>query len=115
MPRPPFAVVLALLPLLGCQQPNRAQAPGTRAVVAACRTEVDRQYAAQNRIDLSLEDEKNEPFAAQYVSGLVTRGLSARYARDNALNSCVRDNGGPAKVPDVGEGPTFTPGPQRQQ
>ena len=110
MPRPARSAALALLlPILaGCQPPS-SQRTANRSLVADCRVAVDRVYAAQNRVDLSRQDERDEPFAAQYVSGVVTSGLSARYGRDRMVDSCVKENGGPAQVPDSGTGTAFSP------
>ncbi len=100
------AALLALL--AGCQQTPRSRADA--AANAACRVEVDRVYAAQNRADLSRRDERDTPFAASYLSGITTRQLGARFSRDNQVASCV-NNAGPSgnAATDASIGPTFSP------
>ena len=99
-----------LLPLLlgACAMPA-PRSSADRAVAAACRQEVDRVYAAQNRRDLSYRDQRDTPFAASYNSGITTTGLSSRFGRDNDVQGCISQNrpGAPAGVP--GTGPTFSP------
>ena len=103
---------LAALVVLGaaaCQPP----APRSRADVAAraaCRDAVDRVYNAQNRADLSRRDERDYAFAASYNSGIVTRGMSSRYQRDQMVTDCVQVTGeNPAQSTDTGVAPTFSP------
>ena len=99
------AILLCLI-AAACQQ-----APRSRADVATqvqCRQEVDRVYAAQNRGDLSRRDERDTPFSADYLSGVTTRGLGARFNRDNQLASCVAQNRGGVAT-DLGTGPAFSP------
>ena len=102
--------------LAGCAgpAPRAAGDRPSRAVSLACRQEVDRVYAAQNRRDLSYRDQRDTPFAASYNSGVTTRGLSALYDQDNQYASCVRANepaaragGQPAGAQTTG--PTFSP------
>ncbi|HYZ61544.1 MAG TPA: hypothetical protein VE650_03755 [Acetobacteraceae bacterium] len=108
------ALPLTLLALAGaaCQQ----RTPPTRADVAttaACRNAVDRVYAAQNRADLSRRDERDFAFAGSYNSGIVTRGMGARYQRDQMVSDCVTSTGDQgAQVLDTGEAPTFSPMPR---
>lgn len=100
---------LLLVALAGCQQ----QAPRSRADTAsrqACRDAVDRVYNAQNRADLSRRDERDYAFAGSYNSGIVTRGISARYGRDQMVTDCVQSSGQPgAQATDTGTAPTFSP------
>jgi hypothetical protein len=93
----------------GCQQaPARSRAEV--AARAACREAVDRVYNAQNRADLSRRDERDYAFAASYNSGIVSRGMSSRYGRDQMVSSCVQTTGeSSGQVPDTGVGPTFSP------
>ena len=99
---------LALLAILGgCQQaPQRSAA--NSAAAAACRSEVDRVYAAQNRADLSRRDERDTPFAGSYLSGITTRQLGAQYSRGNQMATCLAQSGVPARG-DAGTGSTFSP------
>lgn len=91
-----------------CQRlppPTRADA----ALRAECRQQVDRQYSAQNRADLTRRDERDFAFAASYNSGIPSRGLGAQYQRDQMVSDCLRASGdrGAQAVPGVG--PVFSP------
>ena len=98
---------LALVALLGaCQRAPRSSA--SAATSAACRVEVDRVYAAQNRVELSRRDERDTPFAASYLPGITTRQLSERFSRDNQMASCLAQSGS-AGSGDASTGPTFSP------
>ncbi len=101
---------LVLLPLLlgACAAPS-PRSSADRAVAAACRQEVDRVYAAQNRRDLSYRDQRDTPFAASYNSGITTTGLGSRFGRDSDVQSCVSLNRPGAAAGDAGTGPTFSP------
>jgi hypothetical protein len=106
-----LAVVAVALPLVaGCQSAPRSRAAA--ATTAACRAEVDRVYAAQNRADLSRRDQRDTPFADSYNSGITSRGLGALFGRDNQVSSCISSSGasgGASSAVDVGTGPTFSP------
>ncbi len=113
-----------LLALGACTQPvnfggnaRSAAQPPNAAATTACRAEVDRVYAAQNRADLSTRDERDTPFAANYLPGVTTQGLGARYGRDNMMGSCL-DNAATARpaaarpttaTTGANPGPTFSP------
>jgi hypothetical protein len=101
---------LVVLAVAACQP---AAGPRSRADVAArqaCRQEVDRVYSAQNRADLSRRDERDYAFSGSYNSGIVTRGISARYGRDQMVTDCVQANGQPgAQATDTVPTPTFSP------
>ena len=108
------SLVLLAGPLLmaACTGARTPQTTHDRAVAAACRQEVDRVYAAQNRADLSrLRDGRDEPFAATYNEGVVSRGLGARFGFDNDVARCVRANNGaaPNQAAPPGVGPAFSP------
>jgi len=112
LPSARLAFAALTLPMLaaGCQSPPRSRADA--ATAAACRAEVDRVYAAQNRADLSQRDQRDTPFAASYNSGITTRGLGARFGWDNQVSSCVSNSSGPGAggaAVDTGTGPTFSP------
>ncbi len=101
-------VLAAPLLMAACTgAPQRSAAD--RAVSVACRQEVDRVYAAQNRRELSFRDERDTPFAARYNSGVTTAGLSSRFGRDTDVTSCVNLNRPGASSLDTGTGPTFSP------
>lgn len=87
------ALLSGLILLAGCQQPSRPRA--SSAATAACRTEVDRVYAKQNRGELSYRDQRDTPFAAGYLAGNTTSGLSSEYGRDNMYSSCLNNASGP--------------------
>jgi hypothetical protein len=100
-----------LIMLGGCQQASRPRA--SAAAAAACRTEVDRVYAKQNRDELSYRDQRDTPFAAGYLAGNTTRGLSSEYGRDNMYTSCLNNAAGPdaaaPAAPAANVGRTFSP------
>ncbi len=101
---------LILLPVfLGACAGPPALSSADRAVAAACRQEVDRVYAAQNRRDLSYRDQRDTPFAASYNPGITSAGLGSRFGRDNDVQSCVSLNRPGAAAGDAGTGPTFSP------
>ena len=103
-----FAAAAALLAGCNAAPQSRAQA----ATSAACRAEVDRVYAAQNRAELSRRDQRDTPFAESYNSGITSRGLGALFGRDNQVSSCVSNSSAPgtgAATANVGVGPTFSP------
>ncbi len=107
-----FAVAVTLMPMLaaGCQSTPRSRA--NAASTAACRAEVDRVYAAQNRADLSRRDQRDAPFASSYNSGITSRGLGTLFGFDNQVSSCVSNSSDPgtgAPAADPGNGPTFEP------
>ena len=106
IPRP----LLLLAPLLigACAVP-RQQSRADRAVSLACRQQVDRVYAAQNRRDLSVRDQRDSPFAESYNPGVVSAGLGQRFGRDQDVQSCVNQNRPGASAGEPGIGPTFTP------
>ena len=101
---------LLLLPLLvgACAVPPR-RSSADRAVAAACRQEVDRVYAAQNRRELSYRDQRDTPFAASYNSGITTTGLSSAFGRDNDVQGCISQNRTGASSGDPGTSPTMDP------
>jgi hypothetical protein len=104
--------ILVLATVAGCQSAPRSRS--ATAATVACRAEVDRVYAAQNRVDLSLRDQRDTPFASGYNSGITSEGLGARYGRDNQLASCINNStapgtAAPAAAGAPGTGPTFSP------
>ncbi len=109
LPMARLALAAAAMALLtGCNAAPRSRADA--ATNAACRAEVDRVYAAQNRSELSRRDQRDTPFAESYNSGITSRGLGALFGRDNQVSTCISNSNasGTAAV-DVGTGPTFSP------
>ena len=108
------AVTAALLaPLLagslaGCYRPpapTRADAD----TKAGCRQQVERQYNAQNRADLTRRDERDFAFAGTYNGGISSRGLGAEYHREQMESDCLRSAGDSTAKPTPGVGPAFSP------
>lgn len=105
---PVLLTAVLVLALAGCSQPDRPRA--SAAVVQKCRMEVDRVYSAQNRVDLSLRDTRDTPFASNYNSGITSRGLGAQFGRDNQTQSCINEatNGSASAASSAAStGPTF--------
>ena len=105
-----MAVAAAIALLAGCHTAPRSRADA--ATSAACRAQVDRVYAAQNRAELSRRDQRDTPLSDNYVSGITSRGLGALFGRDNDISSCISNSSAPgtgAAAVDVGSGPTFSP------
>jgi hypothetical protein len=114
LPHSLVPTALLLTPLLlasavgACQKsdpPTHADA----ALRADCREQMNRQYNAQNRSDLTRRDERDFAFSGSYNTGIASRGLGAEYQREQMVTDCLRaagDRGGQA-VPGVG--PTFSP------
>jgi len=107
-----LVVLVMTLPLVaaGCQSAPRSRADA--ATTAACRAQADRVYAAQNRVELSQRDQRDTPFASNYVSGITSRGLGARFGLDNQISSCISNSTAPGKggsSTNIGTGPTFSP------
>lgn len=101
------AAVLAVS-LTGCYRPP----PPTRADIdtkAECRQQVERQYNAQNRVDLTRRDERDFAFAGTYNSGIPSRGLGAEYGREQMVTDCLRSAGNSTATATPGVGPTFSP------
>lgn len=81
------ALLLAFCLVSACQAPPRSTAARTSS--SACRSEVDRVYAAQNRSELTDRDQRDTPLSGSYLSGITSRGLSAQYQRDRNVNACL--------------------------
>ena len=102
-----LSVVLASF-VTGCQRPP----PPTRADAQAradCRTQVEREYNAQNRVDLTRRDERDFAYAGTYNSGIPSRGLGAEYHREQMLGDCLRAAGDGSATATPGVGPVFSP------
>lgn len=116
--RPTLVLAALAFGLAACAPQPRLTASGaarpSRAVVAACRQQVDRAYTAQNRAELSQRDQRDTPLSDNYVSGITSRGLSSAFGRDNDLASCIRNSevatpAAAAAVTPAATGPTFSP------
>ena len=110
--RTTILALAALAPglLVGCQQAPRSRADA--ATERACRVEADRVYAAQNRAELSMRDQRDTPFAGSYNSGITSRGLGSRFGLSNQVASCVSQSsagGAAVAAPEAPTGPTFSP------
>lgn len=108
-----LALATGMALLAGCHAAPQSRAAA--ATSAACRAEVDRVYAAQNRSDLSRRDERDTPLSDNYLSGITSRGLGALFGRDKEISSCISNSSAPgtgAAAADVGTGPTFNPAAQ---
>lgn len=104
MTRLPLSGLLAFCALLtaaGCQRPPRQ--PANQAAAAACRVEVDRVYAAQNRVDLSRRDEVGTPFAGSSIPGITSSGLGSQFHRQNMMRDCI--NASEQDQPQTGAAP----------
>ena len=103
-----FVAALMITLACGCQRPT----PPTRADAAAraeCRETVSREYSAQNRADLTRRDERDYAFAANYNSGLVSRGMGAQYQVDQMTADCLRASGNRGGQAVPGVAPAFSP------
>ena len=98
------ALLLSPVLLCGACQPARQPlTPVERAALNACRARADAVYNQQNRSALSERDQSETPFSTNYVSGITSAGLGARFARDNLVDQCT-----PGKqAVDDGTGPAF--------
>lgn len=101
--------LLALPLLMGACAGRPPQSNADRAAALACRQEVDRVYAAQNRRDLSYRDQRDTPFATSYNSGVTSAGLGALFGRDKDIQSCTSQTRPGAVSGAIGTGPTFSP------
>ena len=101
------ALAFAAAGLAGCYHPP----PPTRAdtvLKTDCRQQVEREYNAQNRVDLTRRDDRDSAFANSYNSGISSRGLGAEYHREQMVTDCLRASGDAAQ-PTPGIGPSFSP------
>lgn len=107
----PRLALLAVVLLAGCAAPTGPRP--TAAQQAACRQRADEVYDRQNRADLYRSDTyaggtRDAMFSSTGSPGGVAH-LSARYARDRMLDSCLRGAAGNvASTPDAPT-PTGTP------
>ena len=102
------AMLLLGLAMAGCQGPPPPTSADA-AVRADCRQQVEREYNAQNRVDLTRRDERDFAFAGTYNPGIASRGLGAAFHRDQMVDNCLRASGATGVQPRPGIGPTFSP------
>jgi uncharacterized lipoprotein YajG len=102
-----LAAVATLL-LAGCAAPPPSrQARADQNAAAACRHREDQVYAQQNRRELFIgDDQRDTPYAANYVTDNPARGLADEHAREDQYADCVRETetdreGGPLSPPPV--------------
>lgn len=111
MIQPKRRAVLALISaagLAGCYHPP----PPTRAdavIRTDCREQVERQYNAQNRVDLTQRVDRDAAFANSYNSGISSRGLGAAFHHDQMITDCLRASGDNADSANPGVGPSNSP------
>ncbi len=94
--------------LAGCYRPPAPTRVDTETKLE-CRQQVERQYNAQNRVDLTRRDERDQPFAGTYNGGISSRGLGAQYRREEMESDCLRRSGDAAGPATPGVGPAFSP------
>lgn len=75
---------------------------------ADCRQQVDREYNAQNRVDLTRRDDRDVAYSGSYNNGISSRGLAAEYGRERSLDGCLRAHGDAQRTA-PGVGPAFSP------
>ena len=96
----PFATPSALAAaifLSGCMAPPRApdgtieQTTADQKALVACRARANEVYDRQNRGAIFTgTSNRDTPRSGDYLSGITTRGLSARYGYDNMIDDCLR-------------------------
>ena len=102
-----LTAALVAVGLAGCYRAP----PPTRAdtdIKAECRQQVERQYNAQNRVELTRRDERDYAFAGTYNT-VPSRGLGAEYHREQMVTDCLRSAGDSGTATTPGVGPAFSP------
>jgi hypothetical protein len=90
------ALLLPLLLVLGqcaAPPPPVGQSRADAATVAACREHADEVYNRQHRDTIYTISSRDTPYSANYMPGLVDRGLSQRFGHENLIRDCVRNTG----------------------
>jgi hypothetical protein len=96
MNRPIIPLLPALLALAACAAPPpppSGQARADAAVRTACREHADAVYERQNRDTIYTISSRDTPYSANYTPGVMDKGLSQLYARDNMVRDCIRNTG----------------------
>jgi hypothetical protein len=88
-----MALALSVVLLAGCTGEPRSRASSAQQV--ACRQRADQVFYRQNpgelaRSDLYVSAQRDTPFGGSGVND-PTAALSARYARDQLLDNCLRN------------------------
>lgn len=111
MTRPPVLLLLAPLALAACTrppQPETGRVKPDAQEVAACRTQADREFAAQNRDLMSREDTTYSPFSGFSNRSFPSEGLSQVYAHQQMVQDCL--NGRSAQGGETAPAPRTRPG-----
>ena len=91
---PPAAIPFTLAALLAACAPQRQTPTASAGQSAACRQRADEVYNRQNRADIYRADSNSTSSRDAAFSGVapigITAQLSARYARDQMYESCLR-------------------------
>jgi len=100
------AIAAPLLAVLAaCQAPPARVAStsgggGDPQVAAFCRQRAEEVFNAQNRSARIQSDNRDTPFSGSFVSGVTNRGLSDRFAMDQMVSDCMRNNANRQTGPD---------------
>lgn len=95
---PSLVVAAALAALLaGCAAPE-PQSHAAAVNAAVCRQRADQVYALRNRDQVYKDDTyatsaRDAPLSTSGTIGVTSRGLSARYERDQILSDCLAGTG----------------------
>ena len=86
-----FVLAAVSIALCACQSGQSAppRDPATAAAADDCRERVDQVHAQQNRVELSLRDQRDAPFSSTYLSGITSRGLGAQFSRGTMFDECL--------------------------
>jgi len=114
----PSALATAIL-LSGCMAPPRApdgtieQSAADQKALIACRARANEVYDRQNRgaIFNPTSTDRDTPRSGDYMSGVPTRGLSARYGYENMIDDCLRHTNDAAPGADTAVQTIPTPAP----
>jgi hypothetical protein len=85
-------LIAGLIALAGCVKPLPPSRTAS-ADAAACRARADEIYLKQNRVLMSVRDQRDVPFASTGISGNTTQGLGDLYGHDQMVASCLNSVG----------------------
>ena len=90
-----LALLLPALAIAACAvpPPPTGQARADAATLNACREHADAVYNRQHRDTIYSISSRDSPYSANYTPGVVDRGLSQRFGRENMVRDCVRNTG----------------------